>query len=218
MENRKCPNVYISIQYIMSTEQESKPSPAKPFCPEEPKSSTESESTEKPIVLEEVRLLEKKQEEEEKPSLKSTLKTMVDNPDGKIKVTPLIKSMVVLLSNIRSETLEKIEILIQKIMEDKKVDIKDVPAIILLLENLYKIYMELEMRDVSAEDCATLLKIVSVGMYNYKFQDKFTEEERESILEGFNLIIDTSVTLIDLKETIPKPRCFSKCVPFWCKK
>jgi len=206
----------------MLTEQEQNSSPpettANPFCPEEPKSSTESESTEKQIALEEVKLLDKKQEEEEVPSLKSTLKTMVDNPDGKIKVTPLIKSMVILLSNIRSETLEKIEILLQKIMEDKKVDIKDVPAIILLLENLYKIYMELEMRDVSAENCATLLKIVSVGMYNYKFQDKFTEEERETILEGFNLIIDTSVTLIDLKETIPKPRCISKCVQFWCKK
>ena len=182
-----------------------------------------SESTEKPITpevsTEEVQLLDKKEEEqEEKPSLKSTLKSMVDNPDEKLKFTPLIKNMVILLSNIRSATLEKIEILVGKIMEDKKVDVKDAPVIILLLEELYKVYMELEMRDVSAADCATLLKIVSVGMYNYKFKDKFTEEERDTILEGFNLIIDCSVTLIDLKETIPKPKCFSKCVPYWCKK
>lgn len=198
----------------MSTEQKSSPDPEP--VPEVQQTSTTS--TESPVATEEVKLLEKSEEKEETPSLKSTLKTMVDNPDEKIKVTPLIKHMVILLSNIRSETLEKIEILIGKIMEDKKVDIKDAPVIILLIEEVYKIYMELEMRDVSADDCATLMKLVSVGMYNYKFKDKFTEEERDSILEGFNLIIDTSVTLIDLKETIPKPKCFSKCVPSLCKK
>lgn len=194
----------------MSTEQKSSPAPEP--VPEAQQTSTTT--TESPVATEEVKLLEK----EETPSLKNTLNTMINSPDEKIKVTPLIKDMVILLSTIRSDTLEKIEILVGKIMEDKKVDVKDAPVIILLIEELYKVYMEMEMRDVSADDCATLMKLISVGMYNYKFKDKFTEEERDSILEGFNLIIDTSVTLIDLKETIPKPKCFSKCVPSWCKK
>jgi hypothetical protein len=196
----------------MSTEQKSSPAPAPEPVPEAQQTSTTT--TESPVATEEVQLLEK----EETPSLKNTLNTMINSPDEKIKVTPLIKDMVILLSTIRSDTLEKIEILVGKIMEDKKVDVKDAPVIILLIEELYKVYMEMEMRDVSADDCATLMKLISVGMYNYKFKDKFTEEERDSILEGFNLIIDTSVTLIDLKETIPKPKCFSKCVPSWCKK
>jgi hypothetical protein len=196
----------------MSTEQKSSPAPAPEPVPEAQQTSTTT--TESPVATEEVQLLEK----EETPSLKNTLNTMINSPDEKIKVTPLIKDMVILLSTIRSDTLEKIEILVGKIMEDKKVDVKDAPVIILLIEEVYKVYMEMEMRDVSADDCATLMKLISVGMYNYKFKDKFTEEERDSILEGFNLIIDTSVTLIDLKETIPKPKCFSKCVPSWCKK
>lgn len=194
----------------MSTEQKSSPAPA--AVPEVQQASTTT--TESPVATEEVQLLEK----EETPSLKNTLNTMINSPDEKIKVTPLIKDMVILLSTIRSDTLEKIEILVGKIMEDKKVDVKDAPVIILLIEEVYKVYMEMEMRDVSADDCATLMKLISVGIYNYKFKDKFTEEERDAILEGFNLIIDTSVTLIDLKETIPKPKCFSKCVPSWCKK
>lgn len=198
----------------MSTEQKSSPAPEP--VPEAQQTSTTT--TESPVATEEVKLLEKSEEKEETPSLKNTLNTMINSPDEKIKVTPLIKDMVILLSTIRSDTLEKIEILVGKIMEDKKVDVKDAPVIILLIEELYKVYMEMEMRDVSADDCATLMKLISVGMYNYKFKDKFTEEERDSILEGFNLIIDTSVTLIDLKETIPKPKCFSKCVPSWCKK
>jgi hypothetical protein len=200
----------------MSTEQKSSSAPAPEPVPEVQQTSTTT--TESPVATEEVQLLEKSEEKEETPSLKNTLNTMINSPDEKIKVTPLIKDMVILLSTIRSDTLEKIEILVGKIMEDKKVDVKDAPVIILLIEELYKVYMEMEMRDVSADDCATLMKLISVGMYNYKFKDKFTEEERDSILEGFNLIIDTSVTLIDLKETIPKPKCFSKCVPSWCKK
>ena len=146
------------------------------------------------------------------PTLQSILTEMMEKPDEKLKVTPTVKSMVLVLSNVRLETLVKIEKLIEKIMEDKKLDVKDVPAVIILLEEIYSIYVSLKMKAVKAEDCATLLKIVTVGLYNFKFKDKFTEDERETIMEGFQVIIDTAVTLIDLKDNIPKP----KCLPSWC--
>lgn len=146
------------------------------------------------------------------PSLQLILNQMMETPDEKLKLTPTLKSMVLTLSNVRLETLVKIEKLLEKIMEDKKLDVKDVPPLISLLDEVYRIYMTLKMKDVKPEDCATLLKIVTIGLYNFKFKDKFTEEERETIMEGFNVIIDTAVTLIDLKDSVPKPRC----LPSWC--
>uniref|UniRef100_A0A6C0HIE4 Uncharacterized protein n=1 Tax=viral metagenome TaxID=1070528 RepID=A0A6C0HIE4_9ZZZZ len=151
-------------------------------------------------------------ETEKEGTLKDLLRKTMEE---KIKITPLLQLMVLELTTIKMDTLEKIEALLMKILEDKKLDAKDVPTLIVLFVELNDVYATLKIKNITPTDCATVIKIIAAAMYDLKFREKMTEKERDAILEGFNLIIDTVVTLVDLKTVVaPKMSCF----PFVCGK
>ena len=150
------------------------------------------------------------------PGSEGTLKDLLRKTmEEKIKITPVLQAMVLELTTLKMDTLEKIETLLMKILEDKKLDVKDVPTLIVLFVELNDVYATLKIKNVTTTDVATVIKIIAAALYDFKFKGKLTEQERDAVFEGFNLIIDTVVTLVDLKTVVaPKMSCF----PFLCGK
>tara|TARA_B110000503_G_C7004630_1_gene353034 strand:+ start:325 stop:834 length:510 start_codon:yes stop_codon:yes gene_type:complete len=151
-------------------------------------------------------------EENETYSLKSVLQKYIHKSDGKIPLTMSLKRMIICITNVSSDSLAKIETLLEKVFEDKKLDIMDTPNLMIIVQELYELYSSLEFKNLKPGNCADLLKTIAHVMYINKFQEKFTEDESTLMLKSFNSIIDTAVMLIDLKETIPK----KKCKFLWC--
>ena len=72
-----------------------------------------------PITEEPVLLPTPETETEKEGTLKDLLRKTMEE---KIKITPLLQLMVLELTTIKMDTLEKIEALLMKILEDKKLD------------------------------------------------------------------------------------------------
>ena len=137
-------------------------------------------------------------------TFKGMLQRYIDNPDGKIPLTVIIKRMVIAITNVPTDSLGRIEKLILKIFDDEKLDVQDTPIVMILLQELYELYSALEFERLKAESCASLLKIMTHVIYVNKFSGKFSEDESVVLLRTFYSVIDTSVMLMDLKEVIPK--------------
>jgi|TARA_B110000093_G_scaffold179754_1_gene220485 hypothetical protein len=151
-------------------------------------------------------------EENETYSLKSVLQKYINKSDGKLPLTMSLKRMIICITNVSSDSLAKIETLLEKIFEDKKLDIMDTPNLMIIVQELYELYSSMEFKNLKPENCTDLLKTIAHVMYINKFQGKFTEDESTLMLKSFYSIIDTAAMLIDLKETIPK----KKCKFLWC--
>ena len=151
-------------------------------------------------------------EEKETYSLKGVLQKYIQKSDGKIPLTMALKRMIICITNVPSDSLGKIETLLETVFEDKKLDVMDTPNLMIIVQELYELYSSLEFKNLKPENCASLLKTIAHVMYINKFKEKFTEDESTLMLKSFNSIIDTAVMLIDLKDTIPK----KKCKFLWC--
>lgn len=160
---------------------------------------------------------EEKEEDTFDPNdLKQVLQKFIQNPDGKIPVTMAMKQMVICLTNVSSDSLGKIEKLLEKVFADKKLDIQDAPLLMILMQELFELYDAMEFKKIKSEHCASLLKLIAHVVYTHKYAESVSEEESTVILKTFNTVIDTAVMLMDLKENIPlKKRCRSL---FFCYK
>ena len=135
---------------------------------------------------------------ETESTLKEVLIKMLGSTEGAIVLTPILKSMVLELTNTKVETLDKIVTLLLKILENNKIDIQDVPDFILLFIELNTLYSTLKFQQVTKDDCAVLIKTIAMTLYEMKFKEKFTVEERDLLFEGFDII----VTLVDLSSIV----------------
>lgn len=168
-----------------------------------------NETTEEKV--ETVETVEKEEEEVFDPKdLKQVLQRFIQNPDGKFPVTMAMKQMVICLTNVSSDSLGKIEKLLEKVFADKKLDIQDAPLLMILMQELFELYDALEFKKIKSEHCASLLKLIAHVVYTHKYAESVSEDESTVILKSFNTVIDTAVMLMDLKESIPlKKRCRS---------
>jgi hypothetical protein len=165
---------------------------------------------------EKVETVEKEEEVFDPKDLKQVLQRFIQNPDGKFPVTMAMKQMVICLTNVSSDSLGKIEKLLEKVFADKKLDIQDAPLLMILMQELFELYDALEFKKIKSEHCASLLKLIAHVVYTHKYAESVSEDESTVILKSFNTVIDTAVMLMDLKESIPlKKRCRSI---FFCYK
>lgn len=146
-------------------------------------------------------------------SLKGMLESYMQKSDGKLPLTMATKRMIVCLTNVPSDALEKIEKLVNKVFEDNTLDIQDAPQLMIIVQELFELYNAMEFKNLKPENCASVLKVVAHVLYVNKFSATFSDSESTVLLQSFNSIIDTSVMLISLKETIPAVK---KCRLFWC--
>ena len=133
-----------------------------------------------------------------------------------IELSPKVILMIQRLLQHDKENLGKIETLFNKIMEDKKVNAKDIPELIEIIKELYAFFKQLFLRKISAEDCSTILKLVIHLLVTYILNED--AETKELLLKEVNDVLDIVIVscagLIDFKESVPKGllKTFFVCV------
>lgn len=172
---------------------------------------TETPVTETPAT--ETLVTETPAETQSEKTLKTLLEEYLKKSDRKIPLTVATKRMIVCLTNVPSDALEKVELLVDKVFEDGTLDIQDAPQLMILVQELFELYSAMKFNQLKPESCASVLKVVAHVVYIHKFSKRFSESESTVLLSSFNSVIDTSVMLIGLKETVPG---LNKCKWLWC--
>ena len=123
-----------------------------------------------------------------------------------IDISPKVILMIQRLLSHDKVNLGKIEELFKKIMEDKKINAKDIPELVEIIKELYKFFKQLFLRKISAEDCATILKVILFLLVSYRLDEDV--ETKEALVAELSNVIDGLIVscagLIEFKESIPK--------------
>ena len=123
-----------------------------------------------------------------------------------IDISPKVILMIQRLLSHDKVNLGKIEELFKKIMEDKKINAKDIPELVEIIKELYKFFKQLFLRKISAEDCATILKVILFLLVSYRLDEDI--ETKNALVAELSNVIDGLIVscagLIEFKESIPK--------------
>lgn len=176
---------------------------------EEGQSSTVEVKKEE-VITEDVKTEEKpetsepQKEEKKAPSEMDLLEIIKDSIDSEKKdiVSENVKPLLLKLSIVHKKHLDNIETFFNQIMKDKKIDIKDLPVLIGLVQELFILYDELKAK-IKGSDIGAVLRAFIVLLLQYKcdlFQD-LTEEQKTDILASLDTILELSTQLIELKDT-----------------
>lgn len=155
-------------------------------------------------------------EEKKSPSEMDLLEIIKDSIDSEKRdiVSENVKPLLLKLSIAHKKHLDNIETFFNQIMKDKKIDIKDLPELIGLVQELFILYDELKAK-IKGSDIGAVLRSFIVLLLQYKcdlFQD-FTEEQKTDILASLDTILELSTQLIELKDTRKKRWCsFIPCI------
>ena len=123
-----------------------------------------------------------------------------------IDISPKVILMIQRLLSHDKVNLGKVEDLFKKITEDKKINAKDIPELVEIIKELYKFFKQLFLRKISAEDCATILKVILFLLVSYRLDEDV--ETKEALVAELSNVIDGLIVscagLIEFKESIPK--------------
>jgi len=123
-----------------------------------------------------------------------------------IALSPKVILMIQRLLQHDKDNLGKIETLFNKIVDDKKVNAKDIPELIEIIKELYKFFKQLFVRKITADDCGTILKLIIHLLVTYRLDED--AEKKEALLKELNEVLDVVIVscagLIDFKASIPK--------------
>jgi len=167
-----------------------------------------SETTTKP---EEVKKDETKETKKEEVVVKKDRKDMdlveiiqdvVNTKDfSELSISPRLMRLLKRVSKKEdAKRWENVEAYFKIIVQDKKVDAKDLPVIMSLMQELFILYDGLRLRFTSKE-IGDLLKSVVELLVLYRLKDSadLSEEQRGAVMTSLDIFIGLSVEMIDLK-------------------
>ena len=167
-----------------------------------------SETTTKP---EEVKKDETKETKKEEVVVKKDRKDMdlveiiqdvVSTKDfSELSISPRVMRLLKRVSKKEdAKRWENVEAYFKIIVQDKKVDAKDLPVIMSLMQELFILYDGLRLRFTSKEIGEVLKSVIELlVLYRLKDSGAFSEEQRGAIMSSLDSFIGLSVEMIDLK-------------------
>ena len=167
-----------------------------------------SETTTKP---EEVKKDETKETKKEEVVVKKDRKDMdlveiiqdvVSTKDfSELSISPQVMRLLKRVSKKEdAKRWENVEAYFKIIVQDKKVDAKDLPVIMSLMQELFILYDDLRLRFTSKEIGEVLKSVIELlVLYRLKDTGVFSEEQRGAIISSLDSFIGLSVEMIDLK-------------------
>mgnify|MGYP001301101337 CR=1 FL=1 len=183
--------------------------------PEDVKIDEKSKEEEKPKVEEE------KTDEQVKPkktpsemSLLEVVMDFIKVEKKDIVLTPKVESLLLKLPCVDKKHLDNVETFFNQIMQDKKIDMKDLPALMGLVQELFIMYNVLKAK-ANAFDIGATFRVMIQLLLQYKsdiFKDT-TEEQKKSILESLDMILELCTQMIELKDTQKKLRKWFSFLP-----
>ena len=170
----------------------------------------ETKKEEEPKKVEETKKAEESKKEEPKKERKDMSLVEIVEDALKVKETEVelvdqVKPFLQKLLKAEAKHFENIEAFFKVMMEDKQITMKDVPACMGLLQELFLLYDKLKSR-VSGADVGKTFKALIELMVLYRLKDSsvWTDAQREDIMKVLDTLISLSVDMMDLKETSKK--------------
>ena len=123
-----------------------------------------------------------------------------------IELSPKLVLMIQRLLQHDKENLGKIETLFKKIMEDKKINAKDIPELIEIIKELYKFFKQLFLRKITSDECGSILKLILHLLVTYRLDEDAETKDAlmKEVTEVLDVVIVSCAGLIEFKESIPK--------------
>ena len=167
-----------------------------------------SETTTKP---EEVKKDETKETKKEEVVVKKDRKDMdlveiiqdvVSTKDlSELSISPRVMRLLKRVSKKEdAKRWENVEAYFKIIVQDNKIDAKDLPVIMSLMQELFILYDGLRLRFTSKEIGEVLKSVIELlVLYRLKDTGVFSEEQRGAIISSLDSFIGLAVEMIDLK-------------------
>lgn len=167
-----------------------------------------SETTTKP---EEVKKDETKETKKEEVVVKKDRKDMdlveiiqdvVSTKDfSELSISPRVMRLLKRVSKKEdAKRWENVEAYFKIIVQDKKIDAKDLPVIMSLMQELFILYDGLRLRFTSKEIGEVLKSVIELlVLYRLKGSADLSEEQRGAVMTSLDTFIGLSVEMIDLK-------------------
>jgi hypothetical protein len=132
-----------------------------------------------------------------------------------ILLTPKVKSLLQKLPTVDKKHLENVEGFFDDIMKDKKINMKDLPALIGLVQELFIMYESMKLK-VNSFDVGAVLRVLIQLLLQYKLEkdESTTPEQKNAILESLDMVLQLSTQMIELKDTQKKLKGW--CSSFGC--
>jgi hypothetical protein len=171
---------------------------------------TDIKKEEEPKKVEETKKAEEPKKEEPKKdrkdmSLVEIVEDALNAKDSEVELVDQVKPFLQKLLKSETKHFENIEAFFKVMMEDKQITMKDVPACMSLLQELFLLYDKLKAR-VSGADVGKTFKALIELMVLYRLKDSsiWTDAQREDIMKVLDTLVSLSVDMMDLKETSKK--------------
>lgn len=147
-------------------------------------------------------------------SFSKLLKLILSSSVDQIKYTILLDSELISILNLLIDSnpsyFDSIQEPFNSIIEDKKIDVNDIPAIINLLSNLYRILYNHKIKDIvkgiSVEKCIIILKFIVEIILKENIKD---EDKEKELIQKINNLIDVCGELILIRKSLKTPTSFS---------
>jgi hypothetical protein len=170
---------------------------------EESKVAEESKVVEESVKPEEVQLIEK---DVKKPRKEMNLAEVIVDFLGlekkDIEIPKHVETMMSRLPAIDKIHLERIETFFNKIIADKVVDVKDLPEIVGLMQELTLVYDTLRSK-AKASDVGVVFKSLVHLLVVYRLSDEesWTQEEKDKITSALDICLNMCSQMIDFTAT-----------------
>lgn len=183
--------------------QQAEPKEEQPEVVEESKNVEESKVVEESVKPEEVQLIEK---DVKKPRKEMNLAEVIVDFLGlekkDIEIPKHVETMMSRLPAIDKSHLERIETFFNKIIADKVVDVKDLPEIVALMQELTIVYDTLRSK-AKASDVGVVFKSLVHLLVIYRLSDEesWTQEEKDKITSALDICLNMCAQMIDFTAT-----------------
>jgi hypothetical protein len=142
------------------------------------------------------------------------LKASIQNSNASIAIDDKTKEIITKLIEVKTTLFVDIVNSVLNIIQDNKIDSKDVPIFMLLLQQLYEILYSLkELKKLSkseiADSCGLILKFI-LHMLVDEGHIVIAEERKVEFLGEMDILIDTCISLIQLTKSLKPPSCIKK--------
>lgn len=133
--------------------------------------------------------------------------------DITIKLTPQINDI---LNNLLTNTphlFNEIEKNILEIVKDNKIDVKDIPQFIIMLQKIYHIIYSTNDLKIKSSDCAFITSIILkyiIQLIVLKKIIKIDENKKDDFLKETDLLIDACINLLTFPKSIKVRSCIKK--------
>ena len=131
-----------------------------------------------------------------------------------LPLTPKVKALMKKLPGVDKVHLENVEGFFTEIMKDKKIDMKDLPALMGLVQELYIMYDVLKTK-ANAFDVGAVFRTLIQLLFMYKLEkdESITEEEKTAILASLDMVLEMCTQMIELKDTQKKLKQWFSFLP-----